>query len=307
MPDRVLVIRHGALGDIVLSFGPFAAIRARHAADRVTLLTTAPFAPLARRSPWFDEVLVDARPTFWDLAGLRRLRRQLAGFDMVYDLQTSRRSSTYHCLAGRPPWSGIARGASLPHANPRRDAMHTRERQRDQLARAGITVFPPPDLGWLAAAPAPGVPARFALLVPGAAPHRPEKRWPAERFAGLAHWLRRRDLVPVVVGTAAERDLAATILRDTPGLDLTGRTDLPALAAVAARAALAVGNDTGPMHVAAVMGAPSLVLFSGASDPALTAPRTVDGGWVGVLRARRLADLTLDQVAAALPDPRPVG
>ena len=288
----------------MLSFGPFAAIRTYHQAARLTLLTTAPFAPLARLAPWFDEVVVDERPAWWEFRGLLRLRHRLTGFHRVYDLQTSRRSSAYFRLAGRPPWSGVARGASLPHANPARDGMHTLERQRDQLAIAGIRHFPRPDLPWLAAAPAPAIPGRFALLVPGASPHRPAKRWPAERFAELARLLHERGLTPVVVGTPAETPLAATILADTPGLDLTGQTDLLALGALAGRAALAVGNDTGPMHLAAAMGAPSLALFSAASDPALTAPRTLDGGWAAVLREPDLADLTVARVAAALPEAR---
>ena len=148
---RILVIKLGALGDFMLAFGPFAAIRAQHPAAEVTLLTTAPFADLARDSRWFDRVLTDSRPRWWDLPALVRLRRALQGFDFVYDLQTSGRSSHYHRMAGRPPWSGIARGASHPHANPARDRMHTLDRQREQLAMAGIPAVPSPDLSWLTA------------------------------------------------------------------------------------------------------------------------------------------------------------
>ena len=294
---RILVIKLGALGDFVLAFGPFAAIRAHHPGAEVTLLTTAPFAGLARQSPWFDRVLVDERPSWWDLAGLRRLRTALRSFDFVYDLQTSGRSSRYFRLAGQPGWSGIARGASHPHGNAARNRMHTVERQRDQLEAAGIARFPAPDLAWLAKG-GPAVPPPYALLAPGAAPHRPEKRWPAPRFGELARLLHGRGVRPVVVGTDADRPLAATILGYCPEtLDLTGRTSLLDLGGLAARAALAVGNDTGPMHLAAAMGCPSLVLFSGASDPALTAPR----GLVTVLRERNLADLALERVAACLP------
>ena len=59
--------------------------------------------------------------------------------------------------------------------------------------------------------------------------------------------------------------------------------------------ALAVGNDTGPLHLAAAAGAPAIVLFSRASDPALSAPR----GRVAILRAENLADLPVAQVAQA--------
>lgn len=297
---RILVIRLGALGDFFLSFGPFAAIRARHAADEVTLLTTAPFAALARRAPWFDRVEVDAKPAALDIAGLLHLRRQVAGFDFVYDLQTSGRSSLYFTLAGRPPWSGIAAGCSHPHANPQRDVMHTLERQREQLDMAGVAAFPPPDLSWLLRRPAPELPRPYVLLVPGAAPTRPRKRWPAGHFGALATLLAAGGLAPVVLGSAAEAPLAAVIRAACPAaIDLTGQTALADLAGLAACAALAVGNDTGPMHVAATLGCPCVVLFSADSDPALTAPRGPGGAWPVVVRAEDLAGLPVEEVVAA--------
>jgi ADP-heptose:LPS heptosyltransferase len=304
--SRILVIRLGALGDFVLSFSAFAAIRARHAEDAVTLLTAAPFADLARRAPWFDRVLVDARPAWWNLPGLLRLARSLRGFgcgyDFVYDLQTSGRSSRYFLLAGRPPWSGIAPGCSHPHANPARNAMHTLERQREQLQQAGIDRFPPPDLTWLTASDPFGLPRPYALVVPGAAAHRPAKRWPAERFGALAALLAGRGQTPVVLGLRAEAKLAAAVRAVCPtALDLTGRTAIADIGALAARAAVAVGNDTGPMHLIAAVGCPALVLFSAASDPALTAPRGPSGTWPALLRVSELGDLSAERVAAALP------
>ena len=294
---NILVIKLGALGDFVQAFEPFAAIRARHRSDRVTLLTTAPFAEMAERSPWFDRVLVDARPGWWNLPALLRLRRMLQGYDFVYDLQTSSRSSRYFRLAGQPPWSGIARGASHPHANRARDGMHNLARQREQLMAAGIEEFPPPDLAWLTQG-GPVLPRPYALLAPGCSPHRPEKRWPTAMFGALAQVLAGRGLLPMVVGTRSEADLAAIVRAACPAaVDLTGQTSLLDLGGVAARASLAVGNDTGPMHLAAIVGCPSIVLFSAASDPALAAPR----GDVTVLREANLADLALERVAACLP------
>ena len=295
----ILVIKHGALGDIVLAFAPFAAIRAHHPGDRITLLTTAPFAELCAASPWFDRIEIDRRPSWWDLRGVASLRRRLRGFDFVYDLQTSSRSSTYFRLAGQPGWSGIAHGASHPHDHPDRDRMHTRDRQADQLARAGIADVPFPDLSWLAGQ-GPLLDQPYALLVPGAAPHRPAKRWPVAHFGDLAARLSVTGVRPVVVGAAADAPLAEAILHHCPtALDLTGRTSLIELGGVSARASLAVGNDTGPMHLAAAMGCRAIVLFSGESDPALTAPRGPDPAAVSVLRADVLADLPVERVASA--------
>ncbi len=299
--NRILVIRLGALGDFVLSFPAFAAIRAHHPDATVTLLTTAPFADLAKRAPWFDRTEIDARPRWWNLPGLFRLARQLRGYDFVYDLQTSTRSSRYFRLAGRPPWSGIAKGCSHPHANSLRDLMHTRERQQEQLEEAGITDFPLPDLDWFPSGPE--LPQPYALLVPGAAPHRANKRWPADNYAALAAILAKDGLTPVVIGTAAEALFAVTIHAASPeAIDLTGRTEIADLFGIAARAALAIGNDTGPMHLAALSGCPCVVLFSAASDPALTAPRGPNGEWPRLLRAPDLSTLTVAEVAAALTD-----
>jgi ADP-heptose:LPS heptosyltransferase len=300
-PGRILVIKLSALGDFIQAFGPFAAIRAHHPGAEITLLTTPPFAALARRAPWFDRVWADGRPEWRDLRAVARLALQLrrARFQRVYDLQTSGRSSRYRWFTGGgADWSGIARGASHRHDNPERDRLHTVERQRDQLRRAGISRFPPPEMGWLEAE-LDGfcLPARFGLMIPGASPHRPGKRWPVEHFAALAATLP----VPVaVLGGAAERPLAEAIRRSAPAtVDLTGRTDLLQIGALARRAAFAVGNDTGPTHLAAAAGCPTVALFGADSDPALAAPR---GPAVVVLRHRPLAGLDRAAVRAALAD-----
>ena len=299
MKPRILVIKLGALGDFAQAFGPFAAIRAHHPGAEITLLTTPPFAPLARQAPWFDQVWEGGRPR--GLAALWALGRQLrAGrFDRVYDLQTSDRSSRYRWLVGRGvEWSGIAAGASHPHANPRRDFMHTVERQREQLAMAGIGQFPALALDWLDADITRfDLPERFALLIPGASPGRPAKRWPVENFAALAAAL---DIPAVILGGPTEASLGATISQTAPGArDLTGKTSFADIAALARRAAFCIGNDTGPTHLAAVAGCPTLALFGEDSDPALCAPR---GPRVAVLRRQPLARLQHADVQAALQD-----
>ncbi|WP_458097282.1 glycosyltransferase family 9 protein [Roseomonas sp. WA12] len=294
MSGRVLVIKLAALGDFVQAFGPFAAIRAHHPGTQITLLTTPPFAELARRSPWFDEVWTDGRPRSSDWRGVLGLARRLrAGrFGRVYDLQTSSRSSRYRWLVGRgAEWSGIAWGSSHPHANPARDLMHTVERQREQLEMAGVSAFPAPDLSWLdGGLPKVALPGRFALLVPGASPSRPGKRW-----AGFPDLAGRLGMPVVVAGGPGERGLAAAIgAVASDAVDLTGRTSLLQLAAVARRAAVTVGNDTGPTHLAAAVGCPTLALFGGESDPALCAPR---GAAVEVIRREPLSAVPPEEVA----------
>jgi ADP-heptose:LPS heptosyltransferase len=299
---RVLVIKLGALGDFVQALGPAAAIRAHHGDAEITLLTTAPYRELALAAPYFDRVWVDERPGFFAPLGLLRLRRRLreGRFGRVYDLQTSTRSSFYHLLMGRPQWSGIARGASHPHRGAERDRMHTLDRQAEQLRLAGITSVPLPDVSWAARDIGPfGLSGRLLLLVPGGAPHRPEKRWPVDHFAALAVLAARRRMTPVVIGGRAEATLGAVIAeRCSTARDLTGRTSFGEIVGLARMAQHAVGNDTGPMHLITAAGCASSVLYSAASDPALTAPR---GASVTILRRATLDSLAVEEVAATLP------
>jgi ADP-heptose:LPS heptosyltransferase len=312
---RVLVLKLGALGNIVLSFGAFAAIHRHHADARITLLTIAPYAGWLAAAPWFDRVLIDTRPAWWDLPGVLRLRRMLGDghFDRVYDLQTSGRSSHYFRLfprAERPDWSGIAPGCSHPDRDPDRGRLHDIDRLRGQLRQAGIADdMPQADLSWCRGDIARFALSRpFALLVPGSSAHRPAKRWPAAHYRVLAARLTRRGITPVVLGTAGERMLAEAICAGTGARDLAGQTGFGDLADLGRAAVFAIGNDTGPMHLLAAAGCPSLVLFSRDSDPARCVPRAPPGSLpVRVLRRDDLATLTpqevMDAVQAAVPVP----
>jgi ADP-heptose:LPS heptosyltransferase len=309
--EKILVIKLSALGDFVLALAAMKKIREAHRKAHITLLTTPPFGALAKSCPYFNAVETDGRPeTFAQWMTLRK-RIRAAGYDRVYDLQTSSRSNRiFQVLRPNPPaWSGIALGCSLPHRNPLRNSMHTLERQADQLMYAGIWPdapteagrAPPPDLSWIwtnqpADRPVPGAvkPRPYVMFVPGGSAHRPEKRWPVEKYGELARILYSKGYDIVVIGGVQETELAHRIQREVPrARDLTGRTDFARIAILGARAALAVGNDTGPLHLAAAAGAPTLVLFSSASDPALSAPR----GRVEVIKAERLAELPVATVS----------
>jgi ADP-heptose:LPS heptosyltransferase len=312
---RILVIKLSALGDVVIAMAPLKRIREAHPGAEITVLTTPPYAAFFAASPYVDQVDPEGRPKglfgAWGLA--RRLSRE--GYDRVYDLQTSDRSATlFHLMNPKPEWSGVARGASHPHRNPQRDFMHALEAKADQLKDAGIWpdaptapgTAPPPDLSWVLARDDPslqpehfGLTAPYALLVPGGSAHRPGKRWPVERYAELAAVLRTQGLDVGVIGGPQETPLAAAIPQ---ARDLTGKTDFLQIAALGARAALVVGNDTGPTHILSASGAPTLALFSADSDPKLSAPR---GARVEVLRREQLADLSLQAVVSALETLRP--
>lgn len=296
--ERILVIKLSALGDFIQALGPMKAIRDHHPEAHITLLTTKPYMGLGKACGYFDAVWQDARPKAWQVRRTLKLRQQLKSghFDRVYDLQTSDRSSGYFKLmGGEVKWSGIARGCSHPHANLNRDLMHTIERQAEQLEMAGISSTPLADLSWCEADLSRfDLDSHFALLVPGGAPHRVDKRWPAKYYAKLAEGLLERNIQPVLLGTAQESDVLDEILDRCPQVyDLSSQTDFLEIAALAKRADIAIGNDTGPMHLIALAGCKSIVLYSKASDPKLCGQRGRD---VTILREDRLEDLAVETV-----------
>jgi ADP-heptose:LPS heptosyltransferase len=231
---------------------------------------------------------------------VRRLRREPLA--RVYDLQSSQRTSLYFRLligSRRPEWSGAVHGCSHPRPDFLALTGHNRDRLLAHIASAGVPPAGPADLAWLdAAVTGFALPRRFVVMVPGCSPHRLYKRWPADHYAALARRLEQRGIATVIVGTNADREAVAAIRAGAPAVvDLAGRTSLLEVAGIARAALGAVGNDTGPIFITAAVGTPTLMLMSHHTIAERMAPLGPAISW---LQRRTLADLTVDEVDAAL-------
>ena len=304
MHKRILVIRLGALGDLVLCFQSFHEIRARHKDAKIALLTMPTFADFARAMPWFEKVIIDPRPPAWRPDQWLKLIADIKSFDpqCVYDLQGKKRQSVLFALLGGPmgpEWSGAAPMCSLPRFDPPQKGMHYTEFVARQLRLADVAPQPPADLSWLdASMDGFTLPERFAVLVPGCAPHREYKRWPPENYATLAQKLQADGIASIAVGTKQDAAATASIRALAPEvIDFSGRTNLLQLAGLMRRAVCVVANDTGPAHIAAAVGAPTLGLISDQVDAAWVAPHGPRAKW---LLGAPLAKLDVDKVLLAL-------
>ena len=302
--SKILVIKLGALGDFIQAAGPFAAIRRHHSDAEITLLTAPAFSDFAQASPWFDNIEIDTRPGALQIGKWLDLRGWLRSnnFSRVYDLQTSDRSGFYYKLfwpGSKPDWSGIAPGCSHPHTNQKRDLMHTVERQQEQLSMAGIAGVEAGNFSWIDTDISSfGLHARFALFIPGGAAHRPAKRWPIRHYQDIAHHLAGLGIQPALLGGREEASLLEDIaVADPLCKSLAGKTTIHELFALAQKAEVAIGNDTGPMHAASASGCKTIVLYSAESDPALCAQRGPD---VTILREGDLSDIATDRVIELL-------
>lgn len=268
--EKILVIRHGAFGDLVQAAGALRDIRHHHSQAEIVLLTAPSFRKLMTRCPDIDRLLPDERAPFLDLRRFLALRRQLRaeGFSRIYDLQNSRRTSWYQRLifAGLP-WVGAV--ANRPAG------ISDREAYALQLAAAGVPAqhAASPDVSWMADdmgayLGGAGVRPAYVVLIPGCAAKHQHKRWPY--YADLARELIARGHEVVTVPGPDEIELCKTI----PGKVLLHADqsflNWFQLAGVIKGAAFVVGNDTGPSHVASCLGRPGLVLFGSHTSAAKT-------------------------------------
>ncbi|MBI1186579.1 MAG: lipopolysaccharide heptosyltransferase family protein [Alphaproteobacteria bacterium] len=310
MTKKILIIKLGDLAEFIQMLPAAKLVRERHVGARITLLTTEPYQAFAERCPLFDLVEADGRPR--DAKGVVDLiaRIRAARYDMVYDFHTSQRTNNYFLALkpNPPPWSGTAPSCAYFHNEPDRARMNASDRMIAQvLAVAGARDgqrrdAPPPDLSWVRRAwrdPPRLQPEFFGLKHPYVLLVPAQTGWPDSAHAALAQKIAARGAIPAIVGGAEERDRAAAIARAEPkAKNLVLRADLFQIAALAERAAFAVGEASGLMHLAAAAGAPSLVLFARAQDPERNAPRSRRGA--ATLTADALEELPVSDVERAL-------
>lgn len=304
MTDRILIIRLGALGDLVLCFEAFQAIRNAHPKAEIALLTMPAFENFAKQMPWFDRVLTDPRAPRWNVKAWWNLIRQIRAFapTRVYDLQGKHRQTILYNLLGGPvlgpEWSGAAPFCSHPRLWPPKPGMHFTDFIRAQLERADIP-YPVPrasnPVNWLSASlDSFNLSGRFALLIPGCAPNRAYKRWPAEKYAELADRFQQEDITSIAIGTSADESTILEIAAQAPHLiNLCGQTSLAQVAELARRAVCVVGNDTGPTHLAAAVGGKTLALMSDQVDPVWSCPKGAQSAW---LQGKPLSALAVEDV-----------
>ncbi|MEE2694854.1 MAG: glycosyltransferase family 9 protein [Pseudomonadota bacterium] len=275
---KVLIIKFGGLGDVILSLNAINSIIEHHKKRKITLLTEEPYKTFFEKSGWFNDIVEIERTKFY-MFDRYQIKKRLSvnSFSNVYDLQTSRRSSSYLKIFFnlKIETCGIGQYASLCHVNNSRNKMHTIERQEDQLRVSGITSFLEPDLKWLFKAGRIKKPKkRYALIVPGGSKGRMNKRVPLQIYLELISFLEKKNILPVILGANDDQIICDKIELQCPKVkNLCSKTDIFQIAKLAKNALVSFGNDTGPMHVISKGDRPTFVFFTKFSEPKLCAPR----------------------------------
>src|SRR3954463_11076989 len=327
---NILIVRLSALGDIVHAIPAAAALRRAFPAARIDWLLDARHRDIVDLVTAVDRVVTVRRST---LGGWTQVLRELRAtrYDVALDFQglvksaVLARGSGARRVAGFSLWH-LREKTARPFYTLSEDAEggHAILKNLRLLRSVGVDdlriEFP------LAAVDSPALgtlrqsigDSRFALINPGAA--WPNKRWPPDRYGGLAATIREIGLVPIVLWGPGEEILAQAVVAGSgDAAILAPPTSVRDIVALSRAADLFVAGDTGPLHIAMAVGTPTVSIF-GPTDPARNGPWSVSD--LVVSRADRcgchidrrchqpnwgLEDIGDDEVAASGQQPLETG
>jgi len=296
---NVLIVRLRSIGDVVLTLPALQALHDWRPDLRIRMLVEPLSAPLLEGHPAITEVIVLRK--FWETVRLLRQRE----FSIAFNMHGGPTSAFLTRLSGAPVrvcWAqrqfssfyNVHVPIHFPVAG--RIEMHTAEHRLQQLLYTGLPEKPlsaakvyvntdaKERMRRKLAEQGIGPDQPYAVMRPGAS--QANKRWPTERFAASAQWLREAHGIATVVnlGPGDEQIAAEVKQRFAATVDAIGNSDansagsvimysldLRGLVALLAGSSLFIGNDTGPTHIAAALGKKSVVIF-GASDSKVWSP-----------------------------------
>ena len=288
---RILLVRLRLIGDVVFTTPMLGALRRRYPDAHITYVVEPLAAPVVLGNPHVNHVVVAPKARGFarvreDLALARQLRRER--FDMAIDLHGGPRSSWLTLASGAPMRIGYrisGRSWMYTHVVPRSPDLQPRHsvvNQWDLLAPLGIdaceperdAVEMPPDPAAAARVErrlsAAGITPSHRLVVVHVSAGNPFRRWPAESFATTVVELARRDPARrfMIISGPSDADAARMVAEQAreqlgPGAPTVahGEFDVAELRALADRAAVYIGGDSGPLHITATTATPVVALF----------------------------------------------
>jgi len=286
-PKKILIVLHGSIGDVTRALPLADLLRAGFPAASLTWAVEPPSLPLVRDYPAVDEVIVFDRRRWWAGFGpfLKTIRAKR--FDLVLDLQRHLKSGLISRWSGAPHRLGFHRRDSkefnwLFNNHFIAAAAEPISKLDHYLKFTELLGLAPGPIQWRFKLSADeeaavdnclaGVGGSFAVLF--AASRWESKQWFPAQIAECARAIQERHgLGVVLLGGKEDRRLAdqAAAHAGVEAVNLVGRTSLREALGVIARAKVAVGPDTGLMHIAAAVGTPVVSLW-GATDPRRTGP-----------------------------------
>jgi len=274
---RILIVKLSSLGDLFHALPTVHALRLAYPGCTIDWVTHAAYQSLVACFSDVDHVIPYPRQNARQqgLRFLRELRQQ--HYDLVLDLQGLLKSALVARLARSTKRIGPSfcrEGSHLFHdavAGPRNLDRHAVDQILDVTACLHL---PPTPIVFPLKFPVRQRPDKHPQVVLAPVSRWPAKNWPAERFAETAHQLQARYKASItLIGAPGDAPVCADIASALSGKchNLAGRTNLPEMGSVLQSADLLIANDSGPVHMAAALGLPTVVIF-GPTNPRRIGP-----------------------------------
>lgn len=294
--SRLLVIRVDHIGDIIMSTAVLKPLRESFPKAKIDFIAPSWGIDLVKGNSNVDQA-IEFDPSWFNRKTSSNIFKQLKSiialakiirqgkYDAAIDLRGDLRHIISMSLAGvkyRVSY-GITGGAFLlSHEVPYTEGVHEIEHSMDLLRAIGVQadkVNVDIKLKQEELKDASFLLKEYKIAEPYAvmhvAPGHKTKTWESENFSKVIDHITGRDIQCVMVGTENDRKTVRDILSITegPAYDLSGKTDLKTLVGIIKGSVFFVGVDSAPAHVAAALGIPTVILFSGINDPVQWAPK----------------------------------
>ncbi len=255
-PKKILVIKHGSLGDIIFALEPILAIQKKFNNTVIDLVTEEKFIPFFKKMNIFNQFLIDNRQGFFSTLGL--INKIVFGkYDLLIDLQNSKRTNLYHFfikIFSKAKINGSRSNAHERYIIPPQGTESPTQGLLNQLQLLGIDQINP-NFSWLENNhdDLDFDNKDVVMVIPGVSQSGKYKQWPPNKFQEICSNLEAKGFHICLVGTKHDADATQPILNHcTNIINLIDKSPPDVIYSAACKCKLIISNDTGPGHIAAL-------------------------------------------------------
>ena len=265
MANKILIVKHGSFGDIILSTGAIKSVANYFPNHEIYLLTSSKYTNFMKQCPYIKKIIIDDRKSFYNVLNNFFLLKSILNnnFDYIIDFQNSKRTFLYNLLFRLLTNSMISSSRALAHFRyliPSQGKEHVTQGLNNQLSLIGIENFEQPNVNWIKSEKKIenlGINSPYVMIIPGTSEKGINKRWSSKKYAEIAKYLITKKISIIVVGNYEDYISASPIFESCPeAINLLGKSPPSVLYDLAKKSNFIISNDTGPAFLVALSNKP---------------------------------------------------
>ena len=277
---KILIIKHGSLGDVISSISAIRPIREFFKGSKIEILTTSSFSTFFSKSKLVDQNIIDNRKGI--LYSLKIIYIILSKkFDLIIDLQNSKRSSIYCFLIkifSSVKINGTHSSSHFRYKYNKNNITNVVTGLGNQISLLGIKNDNIPNLSWLEDQNF-NIKIlnnkNFFIINPGCSNKNKIKRWNPENFAKICTYLLSLNILPVVIGAGNDYRIIKKIEeKESRIINLYNKSPINIIYNLSLKAVGAISNDTGPAHIIASTNCKIHLILSSFSNTETVIPQS---------------------------------